>query len=50
MREIEQLYHNNFGIAFYWKKDNEIITDKIQLVFKETGFYFTVQELNYFVI
>ncbi|BFM42549.1 hypothetical protein CFS9_11900 [Flavobacterium sp. CFS9] len=48
MREIEQLYHNNFGIAFYWKKENETITDKVQLVFKETGFYFTVQELNYF--
>lgn len=48
MREIEQLYHNNFGIAFYWKKENETITDKIQLVFKETGFYFTVQELNHF--
>jgi len=48
MREIEQLYHNNFGIAFYWKKENETITDKVQLVFKETGFYFTVQELNHF--
>jgi hypothetical protein len=43
MREIEQIYHNNFGIAFYWKDHNTTISDKVQLVFKETGFYFTVQ-------
>jgi hypothetical protein len=48
MREIEQIYHNTFGIAFYWKKENETILDKVQLVFKETGFYLTVSELNQF--
>jgi hypothetical protein len=48
MEEIEQLYHNDFGIAFYWKKENKTILDKIQLVFKETGFYFTVSELTTF--
>ena len=48
MRDIEQIYHNNFGIAFYWKKENETIFDKVQLVFKETGFYFTIAELNQF--
>ncbi|PAM92501.1 hypothetical protein B4N84_22610 [Flavobacterium sp. IR1] len=48
MREIEQIYHNNFGMAFYWKTEKETILDKVQLVFKETGFYFTVQELNQF--
>lgn len=48
MREIEQIYHNNYGIAFYWKNGKEVISEKIQLVFKETGFYFTIQELIQF--
>jgi hypothetical protein len=48
MEEIEQLYHNDFGIAFYWKKENKTILDKIQLIFRETGFYFTVPELTVF--
>ena len=48
MREIQQIYHNSFGIAFYWKQNSQTILDKVQLVFKETGFYFTVSELNIF--
>lgn len=48
MNDIEQIYRNNFGIAFYWKEGNEIINDKIQLLFKQMGFYFSVQELNEF--
>ena len=48
MKDIEQIYHNNFGVAFYWKKENETILDKVQLVFRETGFYLTIEELNHF--
>jgi hypothetical protein len=48
MREIEQIYHNDFGISFYWKSHNETLFDKIQLIFKETGFYFSVSELKDF--
>jgi hypothetical protein len=48
MREIEQIYHNSFGVAFYWKKENHTILDKVQLVFKETGLYLTLSELNQF--
>lgn len=48
MEDIEQIYRNNFGIAFYWKEGNEIKNDKIQLLFKQMGFYFSVQELNEF--
>ena len=48
MREIEQIYHNNFGIAFYWKQNSQTILDKVQLVFKETGFYLSKEELNIF--
>ncbi|RYJ39294.1 hypothetical protein NU08_1602 [Flavobacterium anhuiense] len=48
MKDIEQIYRNDFGISFYWKEGNEIISDKIQLLFKQMGFYFSVQELNEF--
>lgn len=48
MKEIEQIYHNDFGIAFYWIKEGVTLSDKIQLVFKETGFYFTMAELKLF--
>ncbi|MES2545219.1 MAG: hypothetical protein V4548_10065 [Bacteroidota bacterium] len=45
MKEIERIYFNDFGVAFYWKKQNTILLDKIQLVFKETGLYVTFPEL-----
>jgi hypothetical protein len=48
MKEIERIYYNEFGVAFYWKKHNNILRDKIQMVFKETGFYFTYKELVFF--
>ncbi|CAD0002749.1 hypothetical protein [Flavobacterium chungangense] len=48
MKDIEQIYHNNFGVSFYWKKENKTILDKVQLVFRETGFYLSVAELNQF--
>lgn len=48
MKEIEQVYHNDFGISFYWKKENKILSNKVQLVFKETGFYLTVAQMREF--
>ena len=48
MNDIEQIYRNDFGISFYWKEGNEIVSDKIQLLFKQMGFYFSIQELNEF--
>lgn len=48
MQEIKHIYHNNLGTAFYWRKDNDIMLDKVQLVFREMGFYFTQQELQLF--
>ena len=48
MQEIKQIYHNNLGTAFYWRKDNDLVLDKVQLVFREMGFYFTKQELQLF--
>ncbi len=48
MNEIEKIYYNDFGMAFYWRKENETVAEKIQLIFKETGFYFSVSELKTF--
>ena len=48
MREIEQIYFNDFGVAFHWKKNNRVLSEKVQLVFKETGFYFSYEEMKDF--
>lgn len=48
MKQIEQIYVNDTGMAFFWKEHQITVTEKIQLVFKETGFYFTVAELQRF--
>jgi hypothetical protein len=48
MKDIEQIYYNSFGVSFYWKKENKTILDKVQLVFRETGFYLSIAELNQF--
>lgn len=48
MKEIEQIYFNDFGVAFHWRKGDEILTDKVQLVFKETGFYLTENKIKEF--
>ena len=45
MKEVEQIYFNDFGVAFHWKKNDEVLKDKVQIIFKETGFYFTPQEI-----
>jgi len=48
MEQIKQIYYNDFGTSFYWRKQNEIILDKVQLIFRETGFYFSAEELKQF--
>jgi hypothetical protein len=48
MQEMKQIYVNNAGTSFYWRKENEVLTDKVQLIFRETGFYFSRQELKLF--
>lgn len=48
MKEIEQIYFNDFGVAFHWKKEKKVLKSKVQLVFKETGFYLSKEELNIF--
>ncbi len=48
MKTIKQLYYNDLGTSFYWKKENKVLMDRVQLIFRETGFYFTLQELFLF--
>lgn len=48
MQEIKQIYYNDFGTSFYWRKENEIMLDKVQLIFRETGLYLSMQELQQF--
>jgi hypothetical protein len=48
MHKMKQIYYNDSGTSFYWRKENEVLMDKVQLIFKETGFYFNRQELELF--
>ncbi|HEX8577709.1 MAG TPA: hypothetical protein VF677_15590 [Flavobacterium sp.] len=48
MEGIATVYDNDFGMAFYWKKGNRVMRDKVQLVFKETGLHLNLEELCQF--
>lgn len=50
MKQVEQLYFNDFGVAFFWKKNGVVLKDKVQLVFKETGFYLSGKEVQEFAM
>lgn len=47
---MQQIYSNNFGMAFYWNRKEETDSSKIQLVFKETGFHLALPELESFAL
>lgn len=48
MAQIQRIYNNDLGISFYWSQTGKE-SEKVQLVFKETGFYFTQEELQEFL-
>jgi hypothetical protein len=48
MKEVEQIYYNDFGVAFHWKRDGEVLKEKVQIIFKETGFYFSNEQIAEF--
>ncbi|NER17299.1 hypothetical protein [Spongiivirga citrea] len=48
MQEIKKIYHNDIGIGFYWKKEENSSQKKVQLVFRDTGFYLTLSQLKEF--
>lgn len=47
---MNQIYSNDFGMAFYWNRKEQADSRKIQLVFKETGFHLTLPELENFAL
>lgn len=49
MREIAPIYKNDSGMSFFWREEEQVLFDKVQMVFKETGFYFSIEELNLFL-
>jgi len=50
MKQIEPLYVNEIGMAFFWCEPEGVASDKVQMVFKETGFYFSREELMQFLV
>ncbi|MDO5969279.1 hypothetical protein Q4Q35_05615 [Flavivirga aquimarina] len=48
MEDINTIYHNDFGIAFQWKRCAAKDFNKVQLVFKNTGLFLNQEELLLF--
>ncbi|MBC5862209.1 hypothetical protein [Flavobacterium turcicum] len=48
MHDIKTIYQNHLGTAFYWKKGDQLLSDRVQVIFKDMGFYYTTQELQLF--
>lgn len=48
MQDIKPIYYNQFGIAFKWKSNIAKDISKVQMVFRDTGFLLTKDELQQF--
>lgn len=48
MKDIHPIYHNNFGIAFQWKRNSVKDILKVQIVFRDTGLLLSKEELTQF--
>ncbi|KJD36682.1 hypothetical protein PW52_03300 [Tamlana sedimentorum] len=45
-QDIYKLYNNSFGIAFKWKDPiTDQVQNKVQIIFRDMGFYFSHQEI-----
>lgn len=45
-QDINKIYHNTFGVSFIWKEEApEKETPKIQIIFRDMGFYLTYREI-----
>jgi len=47
MKHIDIIYRNDSGISFYWKT-SKYSSIKAQVVFRDMGFYFTLDQLKAF--
>ncbi|WP_430411099.1 DUF6686 family protein [Kordia sp.] len=48
MSDIHKIYHNDIGISFQWKQDVQKNNPKFQVIFRDTGFYLTIEEIEKF--
>ena len=48
MSDIHRIYYNDIGISFQWKQDIEKNKSKFQVIFRDTGFYLTIKEVENF--
>ncbi|WP_046743369.1 hypothetical protein [Kordia zhangzhouensis] len=49
MSDIQHIYHNTIGISFQWEKDlANNRNDFFQVIFRDTGFYLSFQQLESF--
>lgn len=48
MVDMHLIYHNEFGVAFQWKKNSVKDILKIQIVFRDTGLLVSQEELTQF--
>lgn len=48
MQQLQEIYHNDLGVAFFWCKSDTVLKEKVQLVFKESGFYLSDNDLMKF--
>ncbi|WP_298417679.1 hypothetical protein [uncultured Kordia sp.] len=48
MSDIHRIYHNDIGISFQWKQDIKKNNPKFQVIFRDTGFYLTIEEIENF--
>lgn len=48
MQDIHPIYYNKFGITFQWNTSTGRDLSKIQMVFRDTGFLLTEDELKKF--
>lgn len=45
-QDINKIYHNTFGISFVWKKKvTKKQIHKVQIIFRDMGFYLTYREI-----
>ncbi|QDO93263.1 hypothetical protein FNB79_04490 [Formosa sediminum] len=49
-QDINKIYHNDFGVSFIWKQETpkKKQSPKIQIIFRDMGFYLTYREIIQF--
>ncbi|WP_461304513.1 hypothetical protein [Aureisphaera sp.] len=48
MQEIDPIYKNDFGLGFHWKKSGTTLDNRVQIIFRDIGFYLKKEEVLHF--